>query len=183
MDKNILGDFEICISVPLMEHNPDNDQLWEKRSFRAQQFLSSRYFVLWLTSIIFFVLFKTFENMTWQRWLKSETKLWTYASQYLPVQCQQWKQNNNAWNLFIVRNKEKLEQCQWRRSVAFIVNVEKIPHIALMSPLLLWASNCLLRFSGISNLILSEVCCDHQPLLTPIHVFLGMEIRLQNYTV
>ena len=47
-------------------------------------------------------------------------------SQYLLTQSQQWKHQNNVWNLFKVNNKDSF----------FFVNFEQIAHIAMMFSLL-----------------------------------------------
>ena len=46
----------------------------------------------------------------------------------LLVQSQQWKHQNDMWNLWKV-NKKTAEQRHWRRSDVFIVNFEQISHI------------------------------------------------------
>ena len=49
----------------------------------------------------------------------------------LLIQCEQWKYQNNVWNLFIESNKNtKLRH--WRRSGAFIVNFELISQVILV---------------------------------------------------
>ena len=52
-------------------------------------------------------------------------------NRHLLVQGQQWKYQNNMWNLFKFNNKDV-----WHRFVVFIVNFEQMSHIALVFQLL-----------------------------------------------
>ena len=54
------------------------------------------------------------------------------VSQPALAQSQEWKHQNNVWNLLI----ETLDTCQWRRSDVFIINFEQISDFALVFPLL-----------------------------------------------
>ena len=49
---------------------------------------------------------------------------------------QQWRHQNNVWNLFKVINKDT-RMTSWRRSDVFIVNFEQISHIVMVFPLLI----------------------------------------------
>ena len=54
------------------------------------------------------------------------------VSQPALAQSQEWKNQNNVWNLLIVT----LDTCQWRRSDVFIINFEQISDFAVVFPLL-----------------------------------------------
>ena len=49
---------------------------------------------------------------------------------------QQWRHQNNVWNLFKVINKDT-RMTSWRRSDVFIVNFEQISRIVMVFPLLI----------------------------------------------
>ena len=49
---------------------------------------------------------------------------------------QQWRHQNNVWNLFKVINKDT-RMTSWRRSDVFIVNFEQMSHIVMVFPLLI----------------------------------------------
>ena len=54
-------------------------------------------------------------------------------NRHLIVQSQQWKQQNNVWNLFNISNKDtRTTSC----TGLFIVNLEQISHIVLVLTLL-----------------------------------------------
>ena len=72
-----------------------------------------------------------------------EFRLQNYPRQHLLVKSQQWKHQNNNWNLFKVNNKDTTTTSMassWCSSL-FIVNFEQISHIVLVFPFLILTLN------------------------------------------
>ena len=55
-------------------------------------------------------------------------KISLYPNQYLHVQSQQWKHQNNVWGMF----KIICEKCHWHRSGVFIDNFEHISGVSIV---------------------------------------------------
>ena len=93
-----------------------------------------------------------------------KSKLYTEQDKTLPklvghllVQIQQWRHQENVWYLFKFNNKATRMQ---NDVSVFIVNCDKILHIALIFVYWLWTSNCCLlkSFANSVNIINYHLC-------------------------
>ena len=60
--------------------------------------------------------------------------IWSVTRRYLLVQSQQWKRQNNVWNLLKFANKDT--RTTTLTSCVFLINFEQISHNVLVFPLL-----------------------------------------------
>ena len=82
--------------------------------------------ILWnITFTIVWVFFDTKCLLSWHSTHQA------YPSRHVLIQTEQWKHQNNVWNLFKVNKLTR----QWHHSAVLIINFEQISNIAVLFPL------------------------------------------------